>query len=75
MEKCRYILLENRLPDRVCYGIAAIVEYDGCAVVMQTYADLCADRDAAVRFVELCNAQELSLCHLPDAAEDFAAEQ
>ena len=73
MEQCRYVLLESRFDGRICCGIAAVADYDGTAVILQSYVDLCIDRNDAAEFVSLCNAQKLSLCHLPDAVDDFLA--
>lgn len=73
MEQCRYVLLESRLDGRIYCGIAAVADYDGTVVILQSYVDLCAERNATAEFVNLCNAQQLSLCHLPDAVDDFMA--
>lgn len=66
-EQCRYVLLESRLDGRICFGIAAVMDYDDCTVILRVYADLCTDRSSAGRLTALCNELQLSLCHLPEA--------
>lgn len=55
------------------YGIAA---YRKGRKLCQI-ADITADRGRLERLVEICNREELSLCHLYDVVEDFlgAGEQ
>lgn len=72
-EQCRYVLLESRLDGRICFGIAAVMDYDGCMVILQAYSDLCTDRSSAERLAALCNELQISLCHLPDVVDDFIA--
>ncbi len=69
----RYIPIQCQLDARFCYGVAAVTDYDDCVVVLESYVDLYAEQDAVIRFVDLCNAQKLSLIHLHDAIEDFLA--
>ncbi len=68
---CRYILTECLLESRICYGVAAVSRDGGSACILDAYIDLSPDRDKVAALVELCNALELSLCHLPDVIEDF----
>ena len=70
--KCRYVLLECMIGSRKSYGIAAVCDCDECTV-LQSAADLCADRDAVADFVDQCNTLGLSLCHLSDVIDDFLA--
>ncbi len=73
MEQCRYVLFESNVGERICFGIAAVIYYDGCAAILQTYADLCAERTTVENFVHKCNTKRLSLCHLQDTVDDFLA--
>lgn len=71
--ECRYILLECAVGSRIGYGIAAVFDIDDCTVILQSFTDICTNRDAALALAERCNALELSLCHLPDVVDDFLA--
>ncbi len=73
MDICRYVLLESKCEQRTLYGIAAVDIDNGCITVLQSYADLCSKYSDTASFVELCNTQKLSLCHLPEAIDDFLA--
>lgn len=50
-----------------CYGIA--VYRKGCK--LQEVLDITTDKKQSERLVELCNREQLSLCHLYDVIEDF----
>ncbi len=50
-----------------CYGIA--VYRKGCK--LQEVLDITTDKKQLERLVELCNQEQLSLCHLYDVIEDF----
>jgi len=71
--ECRYVLLECTIGSRIGYGIAAVYDCDDCTVVLQSFTDVCTDKNAVQMLVERCNALELSLCHLPDVVDDFLA--
>lgn len=71
---CRYILLECRIETRISFGIAAVYDCDETVVILQSFVDLCSNRQAVADFTDRCNALELSLYHLQDAVEDFLAQ-
>ena len=72
---CHYIVVrEDYIDDvnaRTTFGIAAVKEYDGCSVVMQTISDVCAKRTPVVQLVRQCNELGLELIHLRDVVEDL----
>lgn len=72
---CHYIVVrEDYIDDvnaRTTFGIAAVKEYDGCPVVMQTISDVCAKRTLVAQLVRQCNELGLELIHLRDVVEDL----
>ncbi len=54
------------------YGIEAVL-FNG--EVLAFYDDVFFNQEKAGAFVEMCNAEELSLVHFEDAVEDALAEQ
>lgn len=56
---------------RTCYGVAAVVNYDGCIHLMQCYNDVSDDIDSLSQFVDLCNELHVELAHFEDVIEDF----
>lgn len=41
---------------------------------IRSIADISIDEEAVRRFVDLCNALKLDICHFEDAVEDFLVE-
>lgn len=56
---------------RTCFGIAAVVEYDGVTTVLESVSDLSAEIEPIKQLVERCNIHELELVHLQDVVIDF----
>ncbi|MBQ3126685.1 MAG: hypothetical protein IJC15_06400 [Clostridia bacterium] len=72
---CHYVVVREDYIDevnaRTAYGIAAVKEYDGCPVVMQTISDVYATRTPVMRLVRYCNEMGLELIHLRDVVDDL----
>ncbi len=73
--ECRYILLKNVIELRVCYGIAAVADFDDCTSCLQAYIDLSSDESMVSELVEACNRNNLYLIQLRDVVEDFLTNQ
>ena len=71
--KCCYLLKESIISDddgknRIVYGIT-VTDAEGND--LKSYTDIFLSKEKAERFVNLCNKNELSLCHLSDVIEDM----
>ena len=72
MKYC-YLLQESIISDddgknRTVYGITAT---DAEGSFSESYPDIFLNKEKAEQFVDLCNKNELSLCHLSDVIEDI----
>ncbi|MBQ8397848.1 MAG: hypothetical protein IJX53_06600 [Clostridia bacterium] len=72
---CHYIVVREEYIDdanpRTTFGIAAVKEYDGCPIIMQTISDVCQKYAPLQQLVRCCNELELELIHLHDVVEDL----
>ena len=72
---CHYVVAREEYVDevntRTAYGIAAVKEYDGCPIVLQTISDVCSTRAPVTRLARHCNELGLELIHLRDVVEDL----
>ena len=72
---CHYVVVHESFLDdvnaRTTYGIAAVKEYDGCAVVMERISDVCWRYLPVEELVKYCNRVGLDLVHLHDVVDDF----
>ena len=75
---CHYIVVREDYMDeknpRTAYGIAAVVEYDGCTVVMESISDVCSEFAPIHQLVQYCDTLQLELIHLRDVVEDFCTK-
>ena len=74
----RYLPIRETYTDgeqtRTGYGIAAVLEHDGCTIITESFMDLCPDRVPVERLVNLCNVLKLDVLHLSEVVDDFLAD-
>ncbi len=74
----RYLMIRETYVDgeqtRIGYGIAAVLDYDGCTMVTESFMDLCPDSTPVERLVKYCNELKLDVMHLSEAVDDFLAD-
>lgn len=65
------MILDEENKAHTVYGIEAI---DTEGEIRASYPDVFSDRQKAECFAALCNDEDLSLIHFPNAVEDILAE-
>lgn len=71
-----YVIKETYMAEemsRTAYGVAVGVEQDGCLFTLESFSDVCSEREGLDELVGMCNSLELDCDHLRDVLEDFAA--
>jgi len=76
---CRYMVVSEqymgKARSRTAYGIAAVEEYDGHIIVMQSIPDISPEFLPIARLVQICNRLHLEPIHLNEIVEDFFVDQ
>jgi len=70
-----YILTDDYIGNRHCYGIAASVTYDTVRIILDKISDFSSDRVLAMKTVKLCNQFKLDPIHLRDVVYDIASSR
>ena len=73
--KHKYIVVQNTYKNgattRISFGIAAVEEYDGVIIVLESVSDISSNIKSIEHLVKICNNQKLDTIHLQDVVTDF----